>query len=68
MKTLSEHNHDLQDVRARRERIKHLAGVLCDQCRVELHLTQPGLVNLSHPPTVNVRCPECLRVGSKLVG
>jgi len=62
MKTISEHNNQIykqiiQD---------HKAGVLCDDCNVEMFYPKPHMVLECMPPKMTVQCPKCNKVDYKI--
>ena len=62
MKTLEDHNRDIHVIRNMTKDGEHLTGVACSKCGTELHLSNPGRVNMSSPPSRWVFCPnkECI--------
>jgi len=44
-----------------------VAGVLCDDCGAEMHYVEPDMVLTSNPPKKTVICPQCGKVGYKVV-
>lgn len=68
--TLDEYNKRMEHYRRQREKTRHLAGVLCPECKekgkdVEMHLENPGRINMSYPSTQWVKCPGCGHRGLK---
>lgn len=66
METLDEYNErrrrELQEIAQR----QHLAGVSCDRCGSEMHVTNPGVLLMSHPPQRQVHCPRCKQTGTQV--
>lgn len=56
MKTLSEYEKTLRELR---EFETAWVGVACDHCGAELYDPTPGMVLMSSPPQINVRCSKC---------
>ena len=62
MKTLSEHNNLYQQPKIKLS----MAGVLCDDCKVEMFYPEPNMVLTSSPPKMKVRCPKCNKTDCKI--
>ncbi len=64
MKTLDEYNKHQHELRRKFYENQHLAGVLCPECKTELHYKGIG-INCSNPPSRWVICPNCEYTGLK---
>jgi hypothetical protein len=62
MKTISEHNNSYQQPKIE----LLMAGVLCDDCQVEMFYPQPYAVLACIPPKMTVQCPKCNKVDYKI--
>lgn len=62
MKTVSEHNSQINQLIVE----TYKAGVLCDDCQVEMFYPQPNMVLASIPPKMTVRCPKCNKIDYKI--
>jgi Zn finger protein HypA/HybF involved in hydrogenase expression len=61
MKTISEHN-DSYELRIELA----MAGVLCDDCRVEMFYPDPYSMLACIPPKMTVQCPKCHKIDYKI--
>ena len=59
MKTLDEHNKDIQEYHIEKSRTKYNSGILCPKCKTEMWIENPGVICASNPPCRWVICPEC---------
>jgi Zn finger protein HypA/HybF involved in hydrogenase expression len=62
MKTISEHNRQSHQVIQQENK----AGVLCDDCRVEMYYPMPNVMLTSMPPKMTVQCPSCNKIDYKI--
>lgn len=62
MKTITEHNNSYQQPKFE----LLMAGVLCDDCKVEMYYPQPNVVLACIPPKMTVQCPNCYKIGYKI--
>lgn len=62
MKTLSEHNNSYQHTKIELA----MAGVLCDDCKVEMFYPDPYSMLACIPPKMTVQCPECKKIDYKI--
>ena len=69
LKTLREHNGEVHAERsAMREDGHHgYAGVLCDECGWQMVFSD-GMMLMSNPPQMNVKCLHCGYSGRKVKG
>lgn len=67
MKTLSDHNNFMMERQYMFKGTDSVAGVLCDDCGTEMHYVEPDMVLSSNPPKKTVICPQCGKVGYKVV-
>jgi len=61
MKTISEHNNSWKPTVE-----LSMAGVVCDDCKVEMFYPQPNMVLACIPPKRTVQCPKCNKVDYKI--
>ena len=66
MQTLDQHNEQRRMQEAFAEASRNKAGVACPSCKTEMIYSNPGTMNLSKPPTMDVKCPSCGHSGRKL--
>lgn len=59
MKTLVQHNRDMRELREMMQRSANASGVACDRCGTEMVFRNPGMLNMSNPPSRWVDCPKC---------
>lgn len=65
MKTIKEHNEWVWgNLNPPVER--SMAGVLCDDCYVEMFYPEPNMVLASNPPKMTVKCPKCNKIDYKI--
>ena len=62
MKTITEHNSQSHQQIVQ----EHKAGVLCDDCNVEMFYPQPYAVLACMPPKMTVQCPKCNKIDYKI--
>ena len=62
MKTVSEHNSQINQLIVE----TYKAGVLCDDCQVEMFYPQPNMVLACIPPKMTVKCPKCNKIDYKI--
>ena len=55
MKTLSEHERDNRSSQYETAWV----GVACDRCGGELYNSEPGIMLMTDPPKITVRCSKC---------
>jgi hypothetical protein len=55
VKTLSEHERDNRSPQYETAWV----GVACDRCGGELYNSTPGMMLMTDPPKINVRCSKC---------
>ena len=67
MKTLKEHNKERDEFYNGPKPSYNSAGVKCNECGTEMICPQPNVVLTSCPPQQHVQCPNCGRIGLKVV-
>ena len=65
MKTITEHNDQAITTIAQLVKVNN-AGVLCDDCKVEMYYMNPNMVLACIPPKMTVVCPSCNKVDYKI--
>lgn len=65
MKTIKDHNDLAWEILNKTTELS-MAGVLCDDCYVEMFYPTPTMILASIPPKMTVQCPKCHKIDYKI--